>query len=567
MGRAITYGELALVEDRWELTADAHVMVFVKRMFERVSKGEFGTVSLQHTLDNCRMLDWFLIRYPCKMTRKSRTELRAGAREHKAKAAALVEIMRDEYIPKTHELAKPLRRYQAQAVDLYLAQGYLLVGDDVGLGKTVIGIGSLTDPRTLPALVVPLTHLPQQWKSMIEEFAPGLFVHIAKTRKAYRLPTRNGKPPDVVIVNYAKLGGWAEKLAGEVKSVIFDEIQQLRRSGTQRYNAARHLARAADYVLGLSATPIYNRAGEIFYVCNVLKQHCLGTTDEFFREWCYVDARGRGTAQNPRALGTWLRENHVMIRRTRRDVGRELPEFERVTHFVESDVLALDEIDDSAGELARIIMDKAAKSPERWSAAGQFEMAMRQATGIAKAPYVAAFVRMLVESGEKVLLGGWHRAVYDIWESCLEGIPLAWYTGSESTAKKAKEAERFKAGEAQVMFMSLRSAQGLDGLQHSCRMAVFGELDWCPGIHEQFTGRILRDGQREPVTAFYLVSNAGADPFIADTLGLKRQQLQGIRDPEASLFEKLQGGGPKIKEMAAALLKGRIRTTRRKRRA
>jgi hypothetical protein len=47
---------------------------------------------------------------------------------------------------------------------------------------------------------------------------------------------------------------------------------------------------------------------------------------------------------------------------------------------------------------------------------------LRQATGIAKAPFVADFVRLLVESGEKVLLYGWHREVYSIWRDKLKDL-------------------------------------------------------------------------------------------------------------------------------------------------
>jgi hypothetical protein len=44
---------------------------------------------------------------------------------------------------------------------------------------------------------------------------------------------------------------------------------------------------------------------------------------------------------------------------------------------------------------------------------GDFDWKMRQATGIAKAPYVAEFVKLLLESEQKVVLFGWHRDVYD----------------------------------------------------------------------------------------------------------------------------------------------------------
>lgn len=248
-----------------------------------------------------------------------------------------------------------------------------------------------------------------------------------------------------------------------------------------------------------------------------------------------------------------------MIRRTRRDVGRELPPLSRIPYTIESDPKALHRISGSATELARIILDRALDktTEERWTAAGQFDMLMRQATGIAKAPYAADFVRMLVESGERVLLYGWHREVYDIWRERLRDLNPVMFTGSESPHMKEVSKEAFLKGSTHVMIMSLRSGQGLDGLQKVSRTAVFGELDWSPGIHEQCIGRVFRDGQKEPVTAYFLMAKDGSDPVVADVLGIKREQVEGIRDPQGALAERLQTDGKEIRRLAAEYLKSR----------
>ena len=47
----------------------------------------------------------------------------------------------------------------------------------------------------------------------------------------------------------------------------------------------------------------------------------------------------------------------------------------------------------------------------------------------------------------------------------------------------------------------------------------------------------FRDGQKEPVTAVFLVAERGADPVMAETLGLKTAQLEGIRDPDKPIVE------------------------------
>jgi hypothetical protein len=163
-------------------------------------------------------------------------------------------------------------------------------------------------------------------------------------------------------------------------------------------------------------------------------------------------------------------------------------------------------------------------------------------------------VRLLVEGGEKVVLYGWHRAVYDIWKERFEGLGAVMYTGSETAAEKEVAKNAFVDGSASILMMSLRSGAGLDGLQTCCRTVVFGELDWAYGVHEQAEGRVQRDGQKDPVVAYYLVADYGSDPIVMDVLGIKRLQLEGITDPNAALMERLQTDGDRIKRLAEAYL-------------
>jgi SNF2 family DNA or RNA helicase len=245
-----------------------------------------------------------------------------------------------------------------------------------------------------------------------------------------------------------------------------------------------------------------------------------------------------------------------MIRRTRKDVGQELPPKQTIVETIEHDSKVLEDLDTMATELAHRILSQSSSFHEKGEAAREFDMVLRQATGIAKAPFVAAFVKMLVEMGEPVVLTGWHRAVYDIWNQRI-GLPISMFTGSESPKQKQREVERFVTGETSVFIMSLRSGSGLDGLQERCSTIVHGELDWAPGVHEQCGGRLFRDGQKHGVMEYFLVSDGGTDPFVAEVLGLKKAQLQGILEPGASGLEKQADTGARIKQLAQDYLRRR----------
>jgi len=549
-----TYGRLWLDGDDWHLQCEPHVALMAKRIFQRIDKGSAGTLKIKHSDSVARDLEWFVQRYPLQI--ESLADLTAASRRHQDKILTLNQILGGEYKPRTFKLALPPRDYQSVAAELYTAQGYLLLGDDVGIGKTVSAIAALRDSRTLPACIVTLAHLPRQWEKEINRFAPDLFTHVLKKGTPYELPMRKGRRPDVLITNYHKLTGWADVLASYCKSVTYDEIQELRHSGTNRYTAAKHISWSADFCLGLSATPIYNYGGEIFNVLNAIKPGLLGTADEFYREWCTSLGNGKYKIREPHAFGSHLREQHIMLRRTRSDVGRELPPMQKIVQEVDSDTKAFEAIEDAASELARIILSRGEDSNfAKMQAAEEFNSLMRQTTGIAKAPHVAAFVKMLIESGESVVLFGWHRAVYEIWKARLAEFEPAIYTGSESVTQKQAAAERFTSGQTKLLILSLRSGAGLDGLQHCCRTTVHGELDWSPGVHEQNIGRVFRDGQKDPVISYFLLADSGSDPIIAETLGLKREQIEGIRDAgKAADLERLSRDEAGIKKLAEAYL-------------
>jgi hypothetical protein len=296
----------------------------------------------------------------------------------------------------------------------------------------------------------------------------------------------------VVILNYQKLAKWAEALARHVRTLVFDEAQELRHDGTGKYAAAQYLRERATWTILGTGTPVYNYGGEIFNVIEVVKPGALGTWDEFAEAWAGErDEKGRAIVRDPRALGAHLRAEGLMLRRTRRDVGRELPALFRTTHVVDTDPEVIRRATSSAAELARIILAESGSGFSKMRAYGDIERILRQATGIAKAPYVAEFVKLLLENGEeRVVVFAWHHAVYDLLEDALNEYGVVRYTGEQSTTMKENALRRFKAGpedhgRARVLLLSLRAGAGIDGLQHVCRTGVFAELDWSPKVHEQ----------------------------------------------------------------------------------
>lgn len=560
-----SYGKVVSEGSWWHIGCEPQVRARLKRVFPRAPQQASSYIRLAATAENSRELQWFLSRYPMDMSAADLARLNTLSADHMAMERDLLELKAGYTELPAFSLAKPPREYQRYAGAQVGIRGGLLLADDLGLGKTVSGMCPMAVPGNLPAVVVYPAHLPNHWPEKLAEFAPNLRVHHIRTTKPYPL-TRQPRQrkvdlwdslPDVVLVSYHKLRGWAEVLGEFVQYAVFEECQQLRNPDSEIYKACQYLAGKAKLRMGLTATPIYNYGAEFYHVVDPLLPGCLGSYDEFLREWCIAAPGEKAKLRDAEQFGAYLRREGIMLRRTRSEVGRELPPLTKIVHEVESDAQVLDRIKGDAVSLAKTIL-KANENfrGEKMRAAGELDGLVRQATGVAKAPYVAEFVRLLLESGEKVVLFGWHREVYSIWMEKLADFNPVMYTGSESPAQKQRAKEAFVSGDSQVLIMSLRAGAGLDGLQHVCSTVVYGELDWSPGVHEQCTGRVYRDEQGNPVMVYFLVSEDGSDPIVSDVLGVKREQIEGVRNPGENLVERIDIGENQLRALARKFLAG-----------
>jgi SNF2 family DNA or RNA helicase len=542
----------------WHLRAAPYVMIRAKRLFPRASQHRAGWLVISDTPETSRDIEWLADRFPLTMDVQAKARLMSRADEHRRVEAQVAQILSRERVLSS-ELRAPARApydFQEVAADLAISTRRLLLADDVGLGKTMSGMLVLRADDALPALVVTLTHLPPQWLGEFEKTLPWLNVHVVSQMDPYDPTTRRGvkERPDVLVMGYSKLRGWGDHLAGDVRTVIFDEMQELRLPDSKKYSAAAQIADTANYRVGLTATPVYNYGGEIHSVVSVLAPDLLGSRDEFVREWC---TGTKARVKDPAALGLYLREQGVMLRRTRAEVGRELPPVVHIPHVVDCDSDLLDRLTGDVVSLADAILARDTSRTDRFRASGELDWKLRRATGLAKAPYVADFVRLLLESEERVVLYGWHRDVYEQWRRRLADLKPAFYTGTESPTQKLRSFREFTEGDSRVLIVSLRAGAGLDGLQNACKVAVFGELDWSPGIHHQCIGRLHRDGQAEPVVAYFLVSEEGSDPVVAEVLNVKRMQSEPILDPYLEALDQAEGTENRVRALAKSVLERR----------
>ena len=246
-----------------------------------------------------------------------------------------------------------------------------------------------------------------------------------------------------------------------------------------------------------------------------------------------------------------------MLRRTKGDVLKQLPPKRRLVQEIDWDdavyrsmmLPAMDMLDE-----LRVVSDESRRALLEDRVCQQ----QRQATGVAKAPYVAAFVRSLVEGGEKVLLFAHHHAVMDLYKQELKSLHPVFITGRETDAQKDAAAQKFMAGGTDLCVISLRSASGLNLQRATC--VVFGELDWSPAVHSQAEDRAHRIGQEDSLACYYLVSPKGSDRDMQDALGLKVSQFVEMmgddRAPQEDPFLVESEARERVRRLVGRLMRG-----------
>ena len=498
-------------------------------------------------------VNWLMMRYPLEIAPRDRELWKnalAQAREHVLLRMNAEKLPRRS-TPPEGTFEGELREFQKEGLSFLLANPRTLLADEMGLGKTVQALACLAATKEFPALIVVPPHLLRNWQTEITRF---LRLEGKPARVCVLTGLKPYQPPeaDVYIIHYLLLRGWKQTLPQMgFKAVVFDEIQELRHGGTEKYSAASLLAEECERVIGLSGTPIYNKGSEIWNVVNILDYHCLGDWESFTRAWC--DGYRNHLVRNPALLGEHLRREGLILRRTKEEVLAELPPKRRLVQEIDSD-------DKAYRELMRPVMDQLGSllalhpdAKERALLEEQVGRGERQATGVAKAPFVAAFVRALEDSGEKVLLFAHHHAVMDIYRRELAAYRPVFITGRESTAQKEEAVARFMEGKTNLCVISLRAASGLNLQRASC--VVFGELDWSPAVHSQAEDRAHRMGQKDSILCYYLVAPQGSDRDMQDALGLKVSQFVALMGDQTPKLSSVQDAQKAAKAHIEAMLK------------
>jgi len=548
------FGTLEYVLDKyskiwcWKITGERAVSM-ISRLVPEAWYGEnIDEVIIPDSVESVIQIKLIMDRYPLEILSKSAWQRKIV--KTYAPKPILPPIKYNLHRAKAGEQFRgKLLNFQKEGLDFLLkSSGNALLADEMGLGKTVQTLSYVaTEKQTFPVLVVaPLVTL-NNWEREISKFMKkksknGRIIEsesssstIIRTGKSSELPLT-----DFYIINYELLYKRLSDLSKlNIRTIVCDEVHNLRSKTTQKYKAVKKLAAlpSISYRIGLSGTPIYNRGSEIWPIVDILKPGLLGSFKEFCEYFCYVNDKGKAIVlENKRASLRNELQKHVMLRRKKSDVLKELKDKVRYKEVIDADT---DYYFDELGKIWTKLEAEQKDAETAFDKSASYQRAIqseRQIAGIAKLPHVINFVKNIMEIEESVVVFCHHKVIHKLLHERLAEFSPVSIIGGQTDKMRQDAIDIFQKGESKLLIAGLRAGNVGINLTRA-KYVIFAELDWSPAIHRQAEDRLHRIGQKNTVFAYYLIGKGTLDDHVANILVDKSYEIDSIMDETADTYE------------------------------
>ncbi len=398
--------------------------------------------------------------------------------------------------------------FQRDAVNfIYRAGGRCIIADEMGVGKTIEAL-AFVSMFSKKVLIIAPANMIYKWKQECDKWT-------SKTSAVYD----NGKDElgkeNVHIMSYNIMVNRFESLREiPYDTIIMDEAHKVKNSKAMRTRVTKALIKdGIPHVMFLSGTPFMNRPAELFPMLNMLRPVEFANYYTYALRYCgaiyqdgawYFPPNG---ATNLEELSERLKS--IMIRRTKREVLKDLPDLTRTSLPLEID--NIEEYRKAMKDIKEWVAEQGEKdymNPEHILTKLNI---LRQLTGKGKVDAAVDLAESVLNDGKKVVLFAHHKEIVTSLKTKLKKYGVGVIDGSTAPKKRQENSNEFliQDSKIRVMIITVAGAEGID--LFSASDIIFVEREWTPALEEQAESRLHRNGQKNSVNAWYLVANKTVD--------------------------------------------------------
>ncbi|ODN00238.1 SWI/SNF-related matrix-associated actin-dependent regulator of chromatin subfamily A-like protein 1 [Orchesella cincta] len=391
-------------------------------------------------------------------------------------------------------------------------KGRCLIGDDMGLGKSIQALGIANYYRTdWPLLIVCPSSVRYAWRDYIWKWLPNVVpsgsISIIESSKD------QFDCAEILITSYDMLQKRSVEFS-HCRVVIMDESHHLKNHKTARTKAAIPLMQTARRLILLSGTPALSRPIELYSQISAIDKSIFPFLNDFGVRYCDGKKNAWGWdfsgSSNMGELQLILEET-VMIRRLKSEVLQQLPSKLRKVMLLDPSLVRTKN-NKSLKAREAAFSSKGLKNSERRGKLLEYYAE----TASAKLDAVNAYIKDLINDDKKFICFAHHKSMMDGICAMLEEIKTRYIRidGSTTAQDRQHAVDLFQHREdVPVAVLSITAANSGITLT-AAKLVIFAELYWNPGILTQAEDRAHRIGQMDSVLVEYLLAGGTADDYL-----------------------------------------------------
>lgn len=448
--------------------------------------------------------------------------------------------------------------YQKKAIEHQCSMPHSMLWLDMGLGKTVITLSSISHLvgcgfLNAVLVVAPIRVIRLVWKQEAQKWS-----HLRHLTFSMLTGTRDQRtrallrPANVYLINYENLKWLGEVLQTHYLSkgkplpfsgVVWDEISRMKNSTTQRVKSVMKILDSINWTTGLTGTPASNGYKDLHGQYLVVdKGQRLGVSKTAFRTRWYrkvSDYRDKPYPDTEERIKELIGD--ITLEMSAADYN-PLPDL--MVNDIEVDMP--EELRSRYEQMERefFLQLDSGQDKELFNAASLTNACLQFANGaiypIAGLPVweklhdlkLDALEELVDENnGQPILCSYAYRHDAERIMERFKKIAPINLTDCKSQSSLEKAMHRWKHGDCQLMIGHAASmGHGVDGLQEAGHTLCWFGLNWSLDLYEQFNARLRRQGQGAPVICHRILMSRTLDQAQALALDEKAQTQQGLRN-------------------------------------
>ena len=469
-------------------------------------------------LDNfTKLLDRLMIKYDID-------DIEAGLFYQNKSANQLIDLSK---------LSLPFTPYDFQIEDAtkIIKKKRVLLGHEMGCGKTFISVLVGTSLTNIPKLVICPASLRLNWYREITNVCPDADVQVQLNAEDPHF----GK--DWTIISYGSVAKFLEDLKKYFNCIFVDECHACKAVNnwgnptSKRAKSVLELAEAVEYCYLLSGTPLPSHNIDLYNILKMLKCEAF----DFNSKWAFLNFAnkfcdpketyfGKDFSGNSNSDQLHALLSNLMVRRLKKDV---LPNLKKQRQFIPLDPHFKREYTN---------IEKRLYEPEDGDTYMGLAMTGRKMLSLYKIDAAIDLAETLLDAGESVVIVTNFVDSADLLkdhfkDSCCE------IRGGMSDQAKQQAIDDFQAKKKTVCILNMQ-AGGVGITLTAAHTMIIIDYAWVPSDMVQVEDRICRTGQTESCMIYYVYCmNSLLDSLFIEMISSKSANIDTVVDNVDNTFD------------------------------